>query len=167
MRGTVYSIGLIALSLAGAGNARAVLAPSKPSQLVTLARDFFPPANHFCAAPLSEFFKIDAQVNADGSVTAFSIPEGMVLVVTGLEWLEAGGTADVDRLVVDLQPAGAPTAYRSVAFGTGVVGTTSGGGSISFQPGIAVNPGSDLCVGVLRPGALHVVTVHGYLTKDK
>src|SRR5262245_37548287 len=59
-----------------------LLGPTKASQLVTLTS-----TRTGCPGlPANTAYVWDQRVNADGTVTPFSIPSGMVLVVTGLDW---------------------------------------------------------------------------------
>src|SRR5215470_14487642 len=59
-----------------------LLGPTKASQLVTLTST----RSQCPGLPPNVAYVWDQRVNADGSVTPFSIPAGMVLVVTGLDW---------------------------------------------------------------------------------
>src|SRR5215471_9756015 len=59
-----------------------LLGPTKASQLVTLTS-----TRGACPGVASNVAYVwDQRVNADSTVTPFSIPAGMVLVVTGLDW---------------------------------------------------------------------------------
>jgi hypothetical protein len=155
----ILAFSLMCAAPAAAGS----LAPSKPSQLVTLEAINGTAGN--CATPISTWLKVTSQVNPDGSETPLAIPTGMVLVLTGAEWSDqgTGGAADVARFLIRLQNG---TQDPLAAFGSGATGTTAGGGSVSFPNGIAVKPGTDICVtstATVFVGA----TVHGYLTRDK
>ncbi len=151
---------VLAFSLTCAAPAAAgALAPSKPSQLVTLSSS----GGDTCAAPLGTWFKMDSQVNADASSSPFTIPPGMVLVLTQADWTDQGGTADVDRFIIRLQNG---TEIPFVGDGTRTIGASAGGGSISFSPGVVVKPGTDICVTSTSTG-FTAATFHGYLTKDR
>lgn len=60
-----------------------LLGPTKASQLVTLTSSQSGPN---CPGTSGTARVFDQRVNSDGTVKPFTIPNGMVLVVTGLDW---------------------------------------------------------------------------------
>ena len=71
------------------------LAPSKPSDIVTLVPDASA-ANGACG-PTNQQQRVDAVINtADGSLSAFTIPDKEVLVLTGGTWEDLSAAANVN-----------------------------------------------------------------------
>lgn len=135
--------------------AEAGLAPSKASQLVTLTASG--------ATCLSGLVKVNTQIHGDGTSAAFTIPAGMVLVITGAEWDATGGAGGVDTFFINLEGTGTSTVHVAA----GPVGSTGlAGGSSSFSSGIVVKPGTNICVG-LNSLNTPVPVIHGFLAKDK
>lgn len=58
----------------------APLAPTNPSQLVTIR------SSKAVKCGTTPWLALDTQVNQDGTLAPFSIPEGMVLLVTSIDW---------------------------------------------------------------------------------
>lgn len=146
----------------------APLAPSKPSQIVTLTYD------NFCAGTTSLVNVIDTQIMPDGTTQPFTIPQGRVLVVTGLDWsasrcppLSAPGTVGV---YVFLGATGrvAFNDYATIGAGTSPGSSCSTGGKASVVPNLVVKPGTELCAGYDNTtfgGAPGIV--HGFLADDE
>jgi hypothetical protein len=153
----VLTVGLVALSLACVGNARAgSLAPSKPSQLVTL--------NSSGATCTGGESKLDTQVNGDATSAAFTIPAGMVLVLTGIDWNGTALSAGATSVFLDLRTA---SAFELVSLGGAVTQNPSGQGGGTFGPlNIVVKPGTDICVGLNGGGSIFPAG-HGFLAKDR
>ena len=144
------------------------LAPSKPSDIVTLMPDGSG-ANGACGLATQEQ-RVDAVINgADGSLSPFTIPDKEVLVLTGGTWADvsAGGNVNV-FLELSLKTAStsnlivATPAVRSDA--AGVVA-----GSFTLEPGIVIKPGASLCASLIVAGTntLAFPRLTGFLAKDK
>jgi hypothetical protein len=94
------------------------LAPTKASQLVTLTS-----SGAACpGVPVARVF--DQRVQPDGTVSAFSIPSGQVLVLTGLDWRQ-GSTAPANHEELFLYHAN-PNAGGSLADSVSVAAPISG-----------------------------------------
>jgi hypothetical protein len=124
--------------------------------------------------------RLDTRVNADGTTTPFSIPSGMVLVIT-----EAQGRVDDGTItdpgnghngqVVIYRSGPSSVAEISVDIGPlGSVGLARNAFSApphSFPSGVVVKSGTDICVGGLDLGTQTAQVgngvLHGFLTKDK
>ena len=144
--------GLLVPSAAHAG----LLGPSRPSQLVSLI------ASAACA---NGGMKLNTQVNSDATTAAFTIPAGMVLVLTDIEWDGFNLSPGATSVAVYLENAGNLGGF--VAVGGAPTQNPSGVGGGSFGvSGIVVKPGIDVCVIPQGPGGV-AATAHGFLTKDK
>jgi hypothetical protein len=154
---TIFLTLLAAFILAPGSAFGGALAPSKASQLVTLQ------SGGTC---LSGLKKINVQVHGDGTTTAFTIPAGMVLVITGAEWDAPFGAGGTDTFFINLE--GAAT-FATVHVAAGQVGSNGlEGGSTTFSSGIVVKPGTDICAGLNSGNNSFLFPVlHGFLAKDK
>jgi hypothetical protein len=150
---------LVALLAAPAAHA-GLLGASKPSQLITLM-------NGPGAKCVTGEVRLGTQVNGDGTTSAFTIPAGMVLVLTGIEWDGGALSAGATTLYVFLENANAGS-VGLVAVGGAVTqsgGAGMGGGTFGTG-GIVVKPGTDICLGTNGSGSVQG-TAHGFLAKDK
>lgn len=139
-----------------------LLGPTKASQLVTLTSTRAP-----CPGlSANSAYVWDQRVNADGSVTPFSIPAGMVLVVTGLDWRQglALGANRAEEIFVFAS---------SVAPGGLLINSVSGGsdgatGANVAVTGVVAKAGMQLCWGVNSSnlGSSNAV-LHGFLAEDQ
>ena len=139
-----------------------LLGPTKASQLVTLTS-----TRAQCPGlPPNVAYVWDQRVNADGSVTPFSIPAGMVLVVTGLDW----------RQGLPLGPNKAEEIFvyaSAVAPGGLLINSVSGGsdgetGANVVVTGVVAKAGMHLCwqVNSGNLGSSDAV-LHGFLAVDE
>jgi hypothetical protein len=154
-------IGFVTLVILGglvSGAIAGPLAPTKPSQVVTLA-------NSGLACPLLGGGQVfDVRVGSDGSETPFSIPDGQVLVITGIDWsvfLLPGlpGETVIAFLRTPPSPSAAPTVWRGAA----VADANGRAGGTAVIPNVVVKPGVPVC---LFPGG-SAGTLHGFLAKDE
>jgi hypothetical protein len=144
------------------------LAPSKPSDIVTLMPDASG-ANGACG-PGTQQQRVDAIINgADGSISPFTIPDKEVLVLTGGTWEDLSAGANVNVfLELSLRTANtnnflaATPAIRSDAAGFAA-------GSFTLEPGIVIKPGASLCASFNVDGTntLAFPRLTGFLAKDK
>jgi len=147
----------IAIGVASALFAHAALAgtlaPSKPSDVVTLSNGPGDPCVVTGAA-------LDSRVEPDGTATEFAVPPRSVLVVTGVDFtLSTDGAANVE-LFVEKAPNTTPI----------FVTTVTGGGGSATIPNVIVGSGSSLCIqATIRAGGTEALlaVVHGFLAKDK
>jgi hypothetical protein len=138
---------LVCASVAPAG---AELAPTKPSQLVTLHSGSTP-----CGSS-SNGIAIDSV----GNGTTLTIAPKEVLVITDVEVIEfLSGPNTTSFVAFDLLPENRN--YLSMIITSGPA--SSAYGERSLQHGIVVKPGDTICS--YQPDALW--TLHGYFTKDK
>jgi hypothetical protein len=139
-----------------------LLGPTKASQLVTLTS-----TRAQCPGlPPNIAYVWDQRVNADGSVTPFSIPAGMVLVVTGLDWRQglALGANRAEEIFVYAS---------SVVAGGLLINSVSGGsdgetGANVAVTGVVAKAGMQLCwqVNSGNLGSSDAV-LHGFLAVDQ
>jgi len=139
-----------------------LLGPTKASQLVTLTS-----TRAQCPGlPPNIAYVWDQRVNADGSVTPFSIPAGMVLVVTGLDWRQglALGANRAEEIFVYAS---------SVVAGGLLINSVSGGsdgetGANVAVTGVVAKSGMQLCwqVNSGNLGSSDAV-LHGFLAVDQ
>jgi hypothetical protein len=160
MRNWIGTIGLATL-LAGSAHA-GVLGPTKPSQLVNLL------ASPVLSGTACGHPAFDIQNAADGTRQPFDIPPGQVLVVTGLEWNSAFGTASTQALafLVIQSPDGLTC---NAAFSTSGAVTDAWGNAdatLTIPNGIAVKSGAHLGLQVTN-GTLNRAKLYGYLAKDR
>jgi hypothetical protein len=148
------------------------LAPTKPSQIISVVT-----GGGTC--PNGDL-KLDTEVNADGTRAAFSIPAGMVFVITeaqgrmddgtitnpgqghnGQVLIYRQGPSSIGEITVDIGPLGSNGLSRN-AFSAP---------PHSFPTGVIVKSGTAICVGGIDLGtqASHVANgvVHGFLARDR
>ena len=160
----------LALVLAAAAVTPALagpLAPSKPSDVVTLMPDASG-ANGAC--DLLQEQRVDAVINtADGSISPFTIPDKEVLVLTGGTWEKTSVAGNVNVfLELSLRTASteniivATPAVRSDAAGVAA-------GAFTLEPGIVIKPGASLCArfNVAGTNSSAFPRLTGFLAKDK
>jgi hypothetical protein len=156
---------ILLCTLAAADDAAAVLAPSKASQLVTLAAGGGCP---IVGHPTDTGFT--QRATSDGALVPFSIPAKQALLLTNID------VSITNQVVNDnvgiLIVAGSNTPGTIVA-GRVVAVPAGGVASVTFTPpnGIAVKSGTSLCMSVVnftRGGLVPVFGIaHGFLAPDK
>lgn len=160
----------LALVLAAAAVTPALagpLAPSKPSDVVTLMPNASDGSNGSCNSPE---LRVDGVIDtSDGSLSPFTIPPKEVLVLTGGTWSDTSVTPNANAfLLLSLRTATtsnnlvATTAVRSDAAGVAA-------GAFTLEPGIVIKPGASLCAVLDVAGTDTVVfpRLTGFLAKDK
>ncbi len=153
-------IGLVTIIMLGglvSGAQAGPLVPTKPSQVVTLA------TSGLACPPLGGGQVFDVRVGSDGSETPFSIPEGQVLVITGIDWSillpASAGETVVAFLRTPPSPSAAPIVWRDAA----LADADGRAGGSALIPNVVVKPGVPVC---LFPGGA-IGNLHGFLAKDK
>lgn len=137
-----------------------LLGPTKASQLVTLT------STRTSCPGVSVAYVWDQRVNADGTVTPFTIPSDMVLVVTGLDWrqgLAVGANKAEEIFVYQANPAAGGLLINSVS------GASDGEtGANVVVTGVVVKAGRQLCwqVNSGNFGSSDAV-LHGFLALDE
>ncbi len=129
------------------------LTPKFPSQLLNI--DNFDGTTCSCEGS-SNGFTLNTQANPDGTFSAFSIPTGKVLVVTGMTWfaVTSAGSGGFMSLCVD---------GNEVWFDTAVAGSDGEiGRSLQLAP-LVFKSGHELCGG---GDVGSEVLLTGFLTKD-
>jgi hypothetical protein len=172
MKKFVATLGLVALgSWPGVGHAGA-LAPTRPSQIVTVVT-----GGSTCAGTGDS--RLDTLDNPDGSAVAFTIPVCKVFVIT-----EAQARGDAGAPFGSAGHNGQVFLYRNglssrssitVDIGTlGSFGTSRPAFSAPphvFSTGVVVKGGTDVCVNALDLTTQTTITgnavLHGYFASDK
>jgi hypothetical protein len=138
------------------------LVPTKPSQLVTIRS-----SGRTCGT--SPWLALDQQVNQDGTLSSFSIPSGMVLVVTSVDWRQGNTGAPYVNEEFFLFPSEANIAVNYAIVDSIGLGSANGrAGASIVVTGVAIKAGTP-CWGVNNislQGSADAL-VHGFLTKDK
>jgi hypothetical protein len=134
----------------------AALAPARASDLVTLV----PTGKIDCASGGKQ---LDTRLLADGTTEPFAIPAKQVLVVTSFDYriptTEPAGSSFGVGLVLQTPTLGYPLLFGAAFADSNNFAT----GSVAASAGIAVKPGSALCISGDNPYGV----VHGYFAKDK
>jgi hypothetical protein len=144
------------------------LAPSKPSDVVTLMPDAADGSNGACSG-LQEL-RVDGVISStDGSVAPFTIPSKEVLVLTGGSWSDTSLAANVN-VFLELRLETASTNNQllvSPAIRSDPAGAAAG--SFTLEPGIVIKPGGSLCASLNIDGTSSGVfpRLTGFLAKDK
>jgi hypothetical protein len=145
----------------------APLAPTKPSQVVTLQS--LPGLSGTC--PKGDV-AVDRQIAGDGTLMPFTgAPPGQVLVITGLDWATGSGSLSGQAITVTLQLDPGNGGLTQAVFAdqtTTSVSVEHEAGRSLVVSNVVVKPG--ICLGVRvsnTPPGLGFAIVHGYLTKDK
>jgi hypothetical protein len=157
MRRHVLSVALVLLSLASTPASAAALAPSKPSQIVTLFQSG--------AACPTLGFVIGRLAMSDGTLASFVIPPKQVLVVTGFEWhAENGAAGSGVSAILSTQASGTP----AIDYATSTTTFDSNGVAVKndVTPLIVIKPGRTICISVTS-GDFSSGFVHGFLAPDK
>ena len=136
MSRSLFALCLVSLLLATTGEA-ASLAPSKPSQVMTILQSA---AQGACSS--SDHDEFDTQIAGNGSLSPFSIPAGMVFVVTSFEWWSTGASFSGPAQYFLISPP----SNDSPLIVPGVVGPQGGGGSLFLGPaGVVLKSGDHIC----------------------
>ena len=159
----------IAVLLGLSSSADAGLAPTKGSQLATVL------GNGTCPLPFNgpSALTFSQMVNADGSITAFTIPPKRIFVITDVTITGVGEPAgDAMLLAVVAGIVGSPTGGSTIAgrYET-VASNTSFAATFEFPAGMAVRSGTTICAVPLNfthpGGVIASATAHGFFAADK
>lgn len=133
------------------GASAAPLAPSKPSDVVTLVT-----APEFCNIQGPDTGLVyNTRIQPDGTAEPFTIPLHRVLVITGFDWADVAVASEVALVHIHLgNPVG-----RAVQIGAALAGANGHVGASTVIPGIVVRAGTPICID--RLGVLH-----GFLARD-
>lgn len=159
MRRLMPGFAILLVGLVGAGVASAgPLAATRASQLVTLR----PIPGAACA--VGSGFLLDARILPDGSYEPFAIPNGQVLVLTGISWSTIGAVGEDSEISLRINPSGA-----LVFHATAIVDSLNNGSGNVAVPGIVVRSGSQLCFENTSgaPAMIFDATAHGFLAADR
>jgi hypothetical protein len=140
----------------------APLAPTTPSQLVTIR------SSKAVKCGTSPWLALDTQVNQDGTLSPFSIPAGMVLVVTSVDWRQGNTGAPGKQEEFFLFPSADHIDVNFPIVDSLSLGSAdSRAGTSLVVTGVAIKSGTP-CWGVNSPniGSADVL-VHGFLTEDR
>jgi hypothetical protein len=141
----------------------AVLAPSKPSQVVTLTGAVGVSAA--CPSGVVAGRMVDTQHNPDGTSVPFNVPVGDVFVVTSWEWSGAGSASSTIGMGLVLVDSAA-TFLGTFSKGSAASDSAGfGGGTVVIPSGFVVNSGISMCYA--GGGASASVIVHGFFAKDR
>jgi hypothetical protein len=157
MSRTLVVVAVFGLILLVAPVARAgVLAPSKPSQLVTLSTD-----GTVCPFDASAFV-FNTRIAGDGTLHPFAIPAGDVLVVSSFDGIVVAGTASSTQDLVLLVPPGiiVATAPEFTLSGAG-----KGAAARDLTTPLVVRPGTTLCIGSDFGASVFRGLVHGFFAQ--
>ena len=162
------SIAIFVLGVLVAAGARAAgpLAPTRATDIVTLAASFEPPG---CSGG-SSGARLDTRVTPEGTYEPLVIPPKRVLVLTELRWFVVT-TANVE-VAAGLRPGPETGGFSGLVLPSARSDANGhAGGEAKLEPGLVVRNPADLCVrlspssgGVVAPGNL---TGAGYFAKDK
>ena len=151
----LIGLGLVSSAIAGP------LAPSKPSQLVSLRN-----GGYYCG-PGVTYPMLNVQENGDGTETfPFAIPAGQVLIVQDVE-ITIDKTANTPVYISIGIGDASSSPSDDLAAGAGY---TNPGGftefNFQFPNGVVIKPGKFLCISDPLAG-VNAATAHGFLTKDR
>jgi len=146
------------------------LAPTKPSELVTIVSD-----GGFTRAPCFDpEAAVGGVLNRDGSTNPLVVPDGQVLVLLGGSWKSIGrvATGRLFHLLLRLaRPEGGEV--HLISTGGGAVSEAAAAGEVSgsfrLEPGLVLAPGTTLCARIQSLDIIDGVdvSVQGFFTKDK
>ena len=132
-----------------------VVAPSKPSQVVTLYQSG--------AACPTAGIAIDRIAMSDGTSASFVIPPNQVLVLSGYEWQASGLPGNGVTAILSTQASSTVTSYATST-------STFDSAGVAFKnditPMIVFKPGRTICISVTS-GSIVSAFVHGFLAPDR
>jgi hypothetical protein len=150
---------MLAVLLVSAPVAADVLAPEKASQIVQLRQD--PDGGANCALGSKA---LDHRVLPDGTIVPFTIPQGRVLVLTGVSWLISSLVPNIKfGVLLELSPEQNVTIplFAAAAESSGS-GQSAGSALI---PNAVVKAGARVCFALITQ--FSNVWVFGFLADDK
>jgi hypothetical protein len=138
------------------------LAPKKAGDLVTLVHT--PGSN--CGQSFQNGIPITTRILPDGTSVPFAIPEGQVLVLTGISWnLQGPFGFNAAFLTLFLHVEAVPLSVRIFHIGETPDGPISAAGSTDI-PNIVMGSAATPCV-LSTASTLLATTLHGFLAPDK
>lgn len=153
---------LLGIFVAGLGlaaqPAEAALAPSKTLDLVTVEAKVGASAG----CPLFGT-RFDRRINPDGTVSAFSIPIGYKLVITGFDWSGTGMNANSIVIAAVNLHTGTWAGLIESQASTDALGR--GANSVALTTGVVADSTPALCLAIDSGLVTLVGRVHGYLTR--
>ena len=151
------ALALLFLLLPSHGRA-GTLAPKKPSDVLTLR-------SSGAGCPFPGTRKLDSRVLPDGTLVPYTIPDGQVLVVTGVEWSlqDASPLGSVQLFLYTQTSSPSPVAF----FTDGISTTDTTAYRTSVVPQAIARPAEGLCAGANVVEDSLLVVVHGFLAKDR
>ena len=139
------------------------LGPSKPSQLLSLHAKV-----NDCPGGFTGARAIDQRLASDGTSSSFTIPEGSVFVITGVEVWMADTNASTNAPVNVGVPCGAGCMHGVFDLMVSTDGSGRGGSSLQLNPGVPIKAGTTLCVADVYYGSPNTYGIlRGYLTPDE
>jgi hypothetical protein len=152
---SLLAVAFVSLAVpAGADN---TLGPKRPSDIVSLTTA----GGSLCDA---NTYALERQILPDATVVPFTIPDGHVLVLTGIDWIVFAPPNTYGFATITLYPD-PNTRVAVFSSGSSVTGVNNLSAGSALIPNIIVKPGPMLCVGV--PGIGSSARVQGFLTRDK
>jgi len=149
------AIGVVAASDVRAG----VVAPAKPSQLVTAVRSSIAP-------PCLIGVQVDQRVLPDGSLTPFVIPDGQVFIITAYEFSKNELLPDGEQVFGQLVVV-SPSSVGFVSRISAIMKGLNAFASKEVPSGIVVSSQAKLCLDSSGDINQANVIVHGFFAKDR
>lgn len=143
----------------------ATLAAAKPSEVVVA----FGGSNDAACGTLLTLREIASKVTSDGSTAPFVIPLKQVFVLTSVDWITLAGPVN-HRNGVGIYIVNAARTEANVVVRSGGMSDADGqaSGTVTIPSGVVVKAGAHLCTAPTdAPLFGYLVTLHGFLTKDK
>ena len=156
----------LAVFAAAAAHAAGPLAPTRPSDIVTLAASFDPPG---CTGG-GTGTRLDTIVTPEGTYVPLQVPPKRVLVITEIRWIADIAANEEASAVV--RPGPEQKGFIGVVL-PGARADANGrvNGEAKLSPGLVVRNPADLCVRVFGSGggsaAPGNLTGAGFFAKDK
>ena len=162
------TLAICALAVLAATGARAAgpLAPTRPTEIVTLAASFEPPG---CTGGGSGT-RLDTIVTAEGTYVPLQVPSKRVLVLTEIRWI--ADIAPNEQASVVLRPGPEQAGFIGVVLpGARADANGRATGEAKLDPGLVVRNPADLCVRVFGSGGGSAspgnLSGAGFFAKDK
>jgi hypothetical protein len=151
---------LAVIAVVAASDVRAaVVAPDKPSQLVTAIRSATAP-------PCLIGVQVDQRVLPDGSWTPFVIPDGQVFIVTAYEFHKNEVLPDGEQVFGQLVVV-SPSSVGFVSRISAIMKGLNAFASREVPSGIVVNSRAKLCLDSSGNIDQADIIVHGFFARDR
>jgi hypothetical protein len=151
----LLTVVVISIEISASAAYGGVVAPSRPSQVVTL----FQSGSSCPTAGIA----IDRIAMSDGTTTSFVIPPNQVLVLSGFEWQASGLPGNGVTAILSTQAASTVTSY---ATSTATLDSSGVAFKNDITPMIVIKPGRTICISVTS-GSIASAFVHGFLAPDR